>query len=1681
MSPELIIPADYTTECSEDLVFDDADASDNCSAVTIDVSSETLPGDATGNYIVVRTFTATDDAGNSTSASQTITVEDTMSPELIIPTDYTTECSEDLVLDDATASDNCSEVTVEVSSETIPGDAAGNYTVVRTFTATDDAGNGTSATQTITVEDTTSPELSIPADYTVECSGDIILAPASAVDNCGTADITESYDTVLGNAAGNYVIVRTFVATDDAGNETTATQTITIEDTTAPVFDFVPQDLVAECSEDIVLLGASALDNCGGVVITLEADTTLGNALGNYTVVRTFVATDDAGNSTSETQTITIVDTTAPEFISVPEDVAIQCIDDVPTALAEAADNCGPVEVTVANDTVVDVTTGVATVVRTFTATDDAGNSTSAAQTITVQDTTAPEFISVPIDYTSECSLDLVLNDAAASDNCSEVTIEVTSETIEGDATGNYTVVRTFTATDDAGNSTSATQTITVEDNTAPEFIYVPASADVECSDEWPLEAVIVEDACGPVTLTETIDTLPGTCGNLEILVRSFTAIDDAGNTSTATQTLTQVDTQGPVFDLVEEVNISCSGALNQIPVPTVSDECSTGELPLIFNSVNVSGGCTLPVSAIVRTYTSIDACGNISTAEQIIQLVDEETPQWDFFPEDQTLECSESYTFVPATATDNCAEPTVTWSVDTIGEVETGLYDVIYAFEATDDCDNAISQSQVVHFVDTTAPEFTFVPNDDTFECSASITYDDASATDACSIATITESRDTLMGDATGNYIITRTFTAVDLQGNAASATQTITVEDTTPPEFSSVPTDTSGECGDALPTDMASAEDNCGPVQVTVSADTTAGNELGEYVVVRTFVATDDAGNSANATQTITIADTSTPEFTSFPSDIVVDCAEDIPMDMPTAVDNCSEADITFSDSTSLGVGSVKYILERTFEAMDAAGNLVTQIQTITVEDTTPPAFTSVPEDFTVECSADIEFGDAEATDLCGDVMVSDTVIFVPGSAAGDYTLIRIFTAMDEVGLSVQDTTVITVVDTTPPDLLTSLSDRTLQCGEDTSPLDLDVADACSDTTYVTVEDIEEEGACEGELSIFRTYTLTDDAGNTAQHEVTLTVVDTVAPTFDYAPPAATWECNQAVVLDSAWATDACSDVVIDAELDTLASLGGNQWELDVVWTATDACGNAAVYRQPITVMDTEVPLIVGGPAGATLPWGESLPLDAWQMELLYSDLCTDTLNLQVNVVVDTLEAAVACNDELTLTWTVTDLAGNQDVWIQPVTLVDVDGPSFLDTPETLTLTCDSTWVPVYPDVMDHNDIFPFTETLDTLVGDCPQNQTLIWTLTTEDVCGNLSDTWTQEILLVDSIAPVITSWPIDAVVNSSDEVPVCDIDSVTWSDNCGDVNVLCGGLDTLEVYCPGSYLLGQTFTAVDECGNSSSVQQNILVQDIEPPVFVDLPSELTSTCDNPVEAPEAFDVTVTDNQSDSTEIDVVRISEGMVGDDCDWTETFVYTATDGCGNPVSQELVLSFADNEPPLVTEDLPDLEFICVYEVPAFDLEELWPIVEDNCGWSTATATDAFEGGECSGPDCVLIRTIEVVDDCGNTTSLEQTIVISEQPPEPQLPTGFSPNNDGFNDMYQIRNVGPDMGAPPCDWIENTSMTVFDRWGTVVYTSTDVSVPWDGSNTNGRPLPVGTYFVVFEANGQSYQKTVDLRR
>jgi len=151
------VPADYTVECSDDMPMDDATAADNCGEVTIDVTSETTPGNAAGNYTITRTFTATDDAGNSSSATQTITVQDTTAPEFtFVPADYTVECSTEVPAEFAAAqaADNCGEVTIDISSAETPGSAEGAYTIEVTYTATDDAGNSSTAQMTITVNAT---------------------------------------------------------------------------------------------------------------------------------------------------------------------------------------------------------------------------------------------------------------------------------------------------------------------------------------------------------------------------------------------------------------------------------------------------------------------------------------------------------------------------------------------------------------------------------------------------------------------------------------------------------------------------------------------------------------------------------------------------------------------------------------------------------------------------------------------------------------------------------------------------------------------------------------------------------------------------------------------------------------------------------------------------------------------------------------------------------------------------------------------------------------------------------------------------------------------------------------------------------------------------------------------------------------------------------------------------------------------------------------------------------------------------------------------------------------------------------------------------------------------------------------------------------------------------------------
>ena len=100
------------------------------------------------------------------------------------------------------------------------------------------------------------------------------------------------------------------------------------------------------------------------------------------------------------------------------------------------------------------------------------------------------------------------------------------------------------------------------------------------------------------------------------------------------------------------------------------------------------------------------------------------------------------------------------------------------------------------------------------------------------------------------------------------------------------------------------------------------------------------------------------------------------------------------------------------------------------------------------------------------------------------------------------------------------------------------------------------------------------------------------------------------------------------------------------------------------------------------------------------------------------------------------------------------------------------------------------------------------------------------------------MVTSWPQDLLLQDVDFLPDCEQDSVVWTDDCNDVDIFCT-TDTLETYCPGSMLLERTYDVMDACGNSTAVTQSILVEDAQPPSWLNFPEDVVVGCDSLLEA--------------------------------------------------------------------------------------------------------------------------------------------------------------------------------------------------------------------------------------------------
>ncbi|MBA4138222.1 MAG: hypothetical protein C0518_12975 [Opitutus sp.] len=186
---------------------------------------------------------ASDAAGNIASASFQVTVRDTTAPALSVPAGVTAEATSaagaNVSYASATATDAVGVTAVTYSAASGSTFALGTTNV--SVNASDAAGNSSSGSFSVTVQDTTAPALSVPANITAEATSaagaSVSYAPATATDAVGVASIT--YSAASGSTFALGTTTVSVQAADAAGNASAGSFAVTVQDTTAPTISSV--------------------------------------------------------------------------------------------------------------------------------------------------------------------------------------------------------------------------------------------------------------------------------------------------------------------------------------------------------------------------------------------------------------------------------------------------------------------------------------------------------------------------------------------------------------------------------------------------------------------------------------------------------------------------------------------------------------------------------------------------------------------------------------------------------------------------------------------------------------------------------------------------------------------------------------------------------------------------------------------------------------------------------------------------------------------------------------------------------------------------------------------------------------------------------------------------------------------------------------------------------------------------------------------------------------------------------------------------------------------------------------------------------------------------------------------------------------------------------------------------
>lgn len=747
----------------------------NCSGVTLSASQTNFNYSDVGANAV--TLTATDANNRSSSCQALVTIPDTVALALTCPGNISVNTDPGncgaVVSFSATATGN----SPVLSYSQAPGTSFSPGTTTVTVTATDANNAVLTCNFDVTVIDVAPPSITCPAPITVaadagQCSAVVTYADPTATDNCDPTipPTTLNGFTNAGTFNGHTYFLSNSTATATAAHamaQANGGHLVTIADAAENAF-------VKGITTQRVWMGFTDKDSEGNFVwVTGEP----------VTYTNWDVANGEPNDfNNREDWTVMNFNSASGLWNDYWENNQVQYIIEYDGGTFPVNHVSGPLSGSV-------FPLGTTTV--TYSATDPSGNTAQCSFDITVTDTTKPtatcQNITVNLDASGAASITAQDIDNGSTDDCGTVSLAASQTSFDANDVGANQVF--LTVTDNSGNTSTCQAVVTVVGNSVPPSGFCPSDTIVN-TDPGTCGAVVnytMDSGSGSGQPVQTIATRPGNHVNLkdcpknswyDVTTISFSPSNVPGTATGSDVTVEDIYLEidhKRVSDLVVDLESPTGTVVRLIERPGItglwgSNGCDKDDIDAHFipgTGNSAENDCSGNKPVIGGTYTAHDGY-NLSS------LNDGSNPNGTWILRIYDLENKKKGKLRSWAITFNTTSSNIT---QTAGLPSGSVFPVgttQNTFEKPDSLGNLQSCSFNVTVVDNEAPQIN-CPSDIT-NCASTISWDAPTASDACGIASVSQTG----GPATGSTLAmgshTISYEAMDNHGNSSSCSFTVT-----------------------------------------------------------------------------------------------------------------------------------------------------------------------------------------------------------------------------------------------------------------------------------------------------------------------------------------------------------------------------------------------------------------------------------------------------------------------------------------------------------------------------------------------------------------------------------------------------------------------------------------------------------------------------------------------------------------------------------------------------------------------------------------------------------------------------------------------------------------------------------------------------------------------------------------